>query len=114
MPKKGENISLTSYDDLFETDESRAGRQFHYGCREGNHERGEERRSGTSHLPERAAAKIFSAILHRAADAGHHHQTARSVAEKEIPRTRTINTIPQRALRIFWGVLLLSERAEFI
>ena len=24
MPKKGENISLTSYDDLFETDESRA------------------------------------------------------------------------------------------
>ena len=58
--------------------------------------------------------KIFPTILHRAADAGHHHQTARSVAEKEIPRTRTINTIPQRALRIFWGVLLLSERAEFI
>ena len=58
--------------------------------------------------------RFFSAILHRAADAGHHHQTARSMAEKEIPRTRTINTIPQRALRIFWGVLLLSERAEFI
>lgn len=28
MPKKGENISLTSYDDLFETDESRAGSQL--------------------------------------------------------------------------------------
>ncbi|MEF2864482.1 MAG: ParB/RepB/Spo0J family partition protein, partial [Eubacteriales bacterium] len=28
MPKKGENISLTSYDDLFETDESRAESQL--------------------------------------------------------------------------------------
>lgn len=28
MPKKGENISLTSYDDLFETDESRAESQM--------------------------------------------------------------------------------------
>ena len=25
MPKKGANISLSSYDDIFETDESRAG-----------------------------------------------------------------------------------------
>lgn len=38
MPKKGENISLTSYDDLFETDESRAERQFHYRCSKRNHE----------------------------------------------------------------------------
>ena len=29
--------------------------------------------------------RFFSAILHRAADAGHHHQTARSVAEKRNP-----------------------------
>lgn len=28
MPKKGENISLTSYDDLFETEESRAESQL--------------------------------------------------------------------------------------
>lgn len=30
MPKKGENISLTSYDDLFETDESRAESQLEH------------------------------------------------------------------------------------
>ena len=68
MPRKGANISLSSYDDIFEIDESRADSQLE---------------------------KVQFGVLFPQTDAGYHYQAPRTVAAKAPagPGTLSINVL---------------------